>query len=128
MQGRNENILTNKDKIQVSVNKLNLYIQKIGNGLFENFPTVWSLSDSNKVVVIKEHSQILVQKFKKYFGKCVQTFNWDCNPFLINSKSFLINKQERSGFVNKALPLEMVMIQEKLTALKTCITQTNYTS
>lgn len=51
MQDWNGNILISMDETQLSVNKLNLLIQIIENGLFEMFPAVWTLVDDNKVVM-----------------------------------------------------------------------------
>ncbi|XP_023226698.1 zinc finger BED domain-containing protein 5-like [Centruroides sculpturatus] len=116
MQGRNENILTSMNKIQGFVNKLNLWIQRIENGSFVMFSTVWSLASGNKVMMdlIKEHLQILQQRFKKYFGDSVEDIDWVRNPFVAISESLPIHLQEELAELKADRTLKLQLLEVPL--------------
>lgn len=79
------------------MNKLGLWIQCLVNESFGMFPTVWLLAASNRVVMdfIKTHFDMLKQKFKDYFEKNFDNFDWVHDPFLCYSKYFPMNIQEK---------------------------------
>ncbi|XP_067131371.1 zinc finger BED domain-containing protein 5-like [Centruroides vittatus] len=112
MQGRNENILTSTEKIQGFVNKLNLWIQRIENGSFEMFSTVWSLASGNKMMMdlIKEHLQILQQRFKKYF----EDIDWVRNPFVAISESLPIHLPEELAELKADGTLKLKLLEVPL--------------
>ncbi|XP_067131374.1 zinc finger BED domain-containing protein 5-like [Centruroides vittatus] len=112
MQGRNENILTSTEKIQGFVNKLNLWIQRIENGSFEMFSTVWSLASGNKMMMdlIKEHLQILQQRFKKYF----EDIDWVRNPFVAISASLPIHLPEELAKLKPDGTLKLKLLEVPL--------------
>ncbi|XP_023240180.1 protein FAM200A-like [Centruroides sculpturatus] len=116
MQGKNENILTSMDKIQGFVNKLNLWIQRIENGSFEMFLTVWSLASCNKVMMdlTKQHLQILQQRFKKYFGDSVEDIDWVRNPFVAISESLPIHLQEELAELKADRTLKLQLFEVPL--------------
>ncbi|XP_067142494.1 protein FAM200A-like [Centruroides vittatus] len=104
------------DKIQGFVNKLNLWIQRIENGSFEMFSTVWSLASGNKMMMdlIKEHLQILQQRFKKYFGESVKDIDWVRNPFVAISESLPIHLQEELAELKADRTLKLKLFEVPL--------------
>ena len=79
-------------------------------------PTVWPLADGNKVVMdtIKEHLEMLQQKFNKYFGESVQDFDWVRDPFVVNSEHLPINIQEELADLKADRTLKLKLLEVPL--------------
>ncbi|PNF28235.1 hypothetical protein B7P43_G07538 [Cryptotermes secundus] len=92
------------------------------------FPAVLPLADGNKVVMntIKEHLEMLQQKFNKYFGESVQDFDWVRDPFVANSEYLPINIQEEIADLKADRTLKLKLLEVPLDTFVTYLHRITY--
>ena len=107
MQGRNENLLTSTDKINIFCSKVQLWQQHVESGNLEMFPLTNKWQGVNTAAlceVIVKHLKILEQKMSFYFSSAtIEYLDWVRDPF------------SSASVVGKDMTLQE---QEELTELK----------
>ena len=99
MQGRNENLLT--DKINGFRSKLHLWQHRVEIGNFEIFPLTPKQKNANNAVLcetISKHLKTLEDKLSFYFpSACTERFDWVRDPyssFAVVGLDMTLQKQE----------------------------------
>ncbi|XP_077421844.1 zinc finger BED domain-containing protein 5-like [Vanacampus margaritifer] len=85
MQGRNENFLTSKDKINGFRSKLHLWQQYVERGNLDMFPLTKKLQDFNTAAsceIIVKHLKMLEEKMSFYFSSTsTESLDWVRDPY-----------------------------------------------
>lgn len=95
LQGREENILTAKDKVKAFHAKLRLWSSSLQNNIFESFPCVQKIVEDNasdQSLVVRAHIPCMIQSLHNLQEKLLTYFpdlhseadngrRWILNPF-----------------------------------------------